>query len=334
MTAFSPASLDTLKMAPNLAVSQHDLIRDMLLDGSLSQVDMAKVAGCSDRTIRNIAANLRMFGRTKAPANGAGRRRRITPPMLAALCDRLIEKPGLYRDEMAVFLYDEFQVLVSLSSISRALASIKWTKKVTQRIANERNTDLRDFYLHKLSAFRSHQLVYVDESGCDKRIGFRRTGWSPLGVAPVEVTRLHRGRRYQILPAYTQDGVLFSKVFQGSTDGEVFEDFIEQLLHHCSPDAVLIMDNASFHHSECIKEMCLRAGVELLYLPPYSPDLNPIEEFFAELKAFIKKQWHEYESSPHQEFGAYLEWCIDVVGERQDSARGHFRHAGVTVEAC
>jgi hypothetical protein len=112
-------------MAPNLAVSQHDLIRDMLLDASLTRADMAKVAGCSDRTIRNIATNLRLFGRTKAPANGAGRRRHITPPMLAALCDQLIEKPGLYRDEIAVFLYNEFEVLVSLSSISRALASIK-----------------------------------------------------------------------------------------------------------------------------------------------------------------------------------------------------------------
>jgi transposase len=162
----------------------------------------------------------------------------------------------------------------------------------------------------------------------------RRASWSPLGVAPVEVSRFHRGRRYHILPAYTQDGVLFSKVFQGSTDGEVFEVFIEQLRHHSSPDAVLIMDNASFHHSERIKEMCLRAGVELLHLPPYSPDLNPIEEFFAKLKAFIKKRWHEYETSPHQGFGAYLEWCIDVVGERQDSARGHLRHAGVTVEKC
>lgn len=69
---------------------------------------MAKVANCSDWTICNIATNLRLFSRTKALANGAGRRWRITLPMLAALCDRLIEKPGLYRDEMAVFLYDEF----------------------------------------------------------------------------------------------------------------------------------------------------------------------------------------------------------------------------------
>jgi len=49
------------------------------------------------------------------------------------------------------------------------------------------------------------------------------------------------------------------------------------------------MDNASFHHTERIKQMCDLAGVKLVYLPPYSPDLNPIEEFFSELKAFIKK---------------------------------------------
>ena len=323
-------------MAPNLALSQHDLIRDMILDGSLTQQQMADVAGCSDRTIRNIATNVRLFGSTRAPANGAGRRRQITPPMLDALIDRLIGKPGLYRDEMAVFLYDEFGILVSVSSIGRALASMKWSKKVTRRIASERNADLRDFYLHKLSEFRSYQLVYIDESGCDKRIGFRRTGWSPLGVAPVEVARFHRDRRHQILPAYTQEGVLCSRVFKGSTDGAVFEDFIEQLLNHCrpypEPNSVLVMDNASFHHSERITQMCDDAGVKLLYLPPYSPDFNPIEEFFAELKAFIKKQWHEFESSPHEEFRAYLEWCVSVVGGREESAKGHFQNAGVTIE--
>ena len=80
--------------------------------------------------------------------------------------------------------------------------------------------------------------------------------------------------------------------------------------------------------------MCLEAGIKLQYLPPpYSPDLNPIEEFFAELKAFIKKQWHEYESSPYQDFRSYLEWCIDVVGGRKDSEKGHFRHASVIIEA-
>jgi hypothetical protein len=55
--------------------------------------------------------------------------------MLAALCEHLLEKPGLYRDEMAVFLYDEFGVLVAVSSISRALADTEWSKKTIRRVA-------------------------------------------------------------------------------------------------------------------------------------------------------------------------------------------------------
>lgn len=78
--------------------------------------------------------------------------------------------------------------------------------------------------------------------------------------------------------------------------------------------------------------MCEEASVTLLYLSPYSPRFNLIEEFFAELKAFIKKNWQVFEEAPGQGFDVFLQWCIDEVGERQDSARGHFRHAGITVE--
>lgn len=124
----------------------------------------------------------------------------------------------------------------------------------------------------------------MDESGCDKRIGLRRKGWSPLGTTPVQVSRFYRDQRYQILPAYAQDGVLLSRVFQGSTDVCFFEDFIEELLQHCGkypePKSVLITDNVSFHLSGRIEHMCRENGVKLVYLPPYSPDLNPIEEFF------------------------------------------------------
>ena len=91
------------------------------------------------------------------------------------------------------------------------------------------------------------------------------------------------------------------------------------------------MDNASFHRSDRIEEMCSDAGVKLVYLPPYSPDLNPIEEFFSELKAFIKRNWVHYEEDTEQGFQTFLGWCIEVVGSRKQSALGHFRHAGVVI---
>jgi transposase len=323
-------------MAPNLAVSQHVLIRDMIVSGSLKTNEMADAAYCSPRAIKRIRSNLRHFGSTKAPFNGRGRPRSITPIMLHALCDHLIEKPDLYLDEMALYLWDEFELPAIKSTISKSLSSIGWSKKAARLVAKERNADLRDFYMYNLLSFQSYHLVFVDESGCDQRIGFRRTGWSPLGVTPVKIARFRREQRYQILPAYTQDGIILARVFQGSTNSTMFEDFIEQLLHHCGrwpePRSVLIMDNASIHRSEKIEQLCADAGVKLVYLPPYSPDLNPIEEFFAELKAFIKKNWKAYEDNPQQGFESFLEWCINIVGGRENSAKGHFRHSGISVE--
>jgi transposase len=323
-------------MAPRLPADRRQLIADMILSGAFKRAQIANVGRCTNRSVRAIASNLRRYGTPNPPPNGAGRRRKITPSMLEALQEYLCQKPGLCQDEMAIMLHDDFGILPSTSGLSRALKDIGWSKKATRHVAQERNADLRDLYVHNLSDFHSWQLIFVDESGCDKRVGFRRRGWSPLGVTPVQITRFHRDRRYQILPAYDQDGIILSRVFQGSTDGAVFEDFIEQLLQHCNPfpqpRSVLIMDNAAFHHSARIKQMCRDAGVLLVYLPPYSPDLNPIEEFFAELKAFIKKQWHEFEGRPCQDFKVFLEWCISVVGSKERSARGHFRHAGVDVE--
>jgi len=118
----------------------------------------------------------------------------------------------------------------------------------------------------------------MDESDCEKRIRFR---------------------------------LILVHVFQGSTDSSVLEDFIEQLLPLCGkwPELklVLVMDNASFHHTKRIEQMCYNAGVKLVYLLLYLPDLDPIEEFFAELKAFIKQNWHNYEENSEQGFDTFLE---------------------------
>jgi hypothetical protein len=93
---------------------------------------------------------------------------------------------------MELFFLDEFDVSVPKSTISDALHRIGWSKKTARQKAKERNPDLRDDYCHLISEFSSYHLVYVDESGCDKRIGIRRTGWSPLGTTPVQVSKFHR----------------------------------------------------------------------------------------------------------------------------------------------
>ena len=139
--------------------------------------------------------------------------------------------------------------------------------------------------------------MFVDESGADSKTGVRKTGWAPCGVAPVSHTLYNWGEmRLNILPAYTINGVLIASVYEGSTNGEGFEFWVANtLLPRCNrfpaERSVVVMDNASFHYSERMRALFDAFGVKLVYLPAYSPDLNPIEGFFGELKAFIRQEW-------------------------------------------
>ncbi len=111
-------------MAPVLAESQHTQIHDMILDDRPT-AKIANDVGCSQRSVFAIKSNIRGFGSTKAPSNGVGRPRSITPPILDALREYLLEKPGLYHDEMVLFVLDKFNTHVTASSIGGALKS-RW----------------------------------------------------------------------------------------------------------------------------------------------------------------------------------------------------------------
>ena len=114
------------------------------------------------------------------------------------------------------------------------------------------------------------------------------------GMRPSRIGGHSRGQTLQVLAAYTEQGVELARVYPGSTNIEVFEDFIRQLLHHCGrwpePKSVILMDNASVHGSRGTKDMWAEAGVRLIKLPPYSPYLNAIEESLSELKAYVRTQ--------------------------------------------
>jgi transposase len=77
---------------------------------------------------------------------------------------------------------------------------------------------------------------------------------------------------------------------EGPTTREVFETYLERLLAPLlEPGQVVVMDNLSSHKGSRVRELIEGKGCELLYLPPYSPDLNPIEEAFAKVKALLRK---------------------------------------------
>ncbi|KAI7762986.1 hypothetical protein LZL87_014405 [Fusarium oxysporum] len=148
-------NISNTSMAPNLAACQHALIHDMILAGFKNAV-IARTANCRASSVARIRTNMRCYGLTKAPPNGVGRSRLLSPPMLTALLDRLAVNPNMYRDEMVEFLEKEFETTISASNISRSLRSARWSRKTARRVAKGRNADLRDYYLYKLSFYRSY----------------------------------------------------------------------------------------------------------------------------------------------------------------------------------
>ena len=99
--------------------------------------------------------------------------------------------------------------------------------------------------------------------------------------------------RFSILPAISLQGVLHLDILTKSWTGIDFQSFVETLLDRMNPfplpNSVLVCDNASAHHFDGLHALVEAHSCRLLYLPPYSPDLNPIEEGFSVMKAWIQK---------------------------------------------
>lgn len=118
----------------------------------------------------------------------------------------------------------------------------------------------------------------------------RRYGRSPRGERVAAAVPHGHWKTSTVLAGLRHDGLVAPCVIDGAINGETFRAYVEQFLAPAlSPGDVVIMDNLSSHKVAGVREAIEAAGAGLLYLPPYSPDLNPIEQVFAKLKACLRK---------------------------------------------
>jgi transposase len=122
------------------------------------------------------------------------------------------------------------------------------------------------------------------------------------------------------------EGIVGAMSVAAATDGSVFHAYLERVLlpelRRVKPDAVLIMDNLAAHKAEAVRALLDGSGFTYRYLPPYSPDLNPIEMAWAKVKSLLRKTAARTVDHLHQALGPVL----DAITEQD--AQGFFRHAG------
>ena len=133
------------------------------------------------------------------------------------------------------------------------------------------------------------RFVFLDETGTATNMT-RRYGRCPKGERLVDATPHGHWKITTFVAGLRSHGLTAPLVLDGPMTGEVFRAYVEQMLApSLAPGDVVVMDNLSAHKVAGVREAIGAAGASLLYLPPYSPDLNPIEQLFAKLKALLRR---------------------------------------------
>lgn len=154
-------------------------------------------------------------------------------------------------------------------------------------------------------------IIYIDESGIDHN-EIKNRSWSPVGKPTTSNQYGYRYKRTTLIAWVKGDMVLAPMRFDGSTNTEVFNIWITDCLcPELKPWDVVVLDNASFHKSEQTRLLIEDRGARLLYLPPYSPDLNPIENYWALLKRYVRKYNTSFDIFYQvlDEFMSREKWC-------------------------
>jgi transposase len=166
--------------------------------------------------------------------------------------------------------------------------------------------------------------VFVDEMGTNTSLS-PVYGWAKKGERAYCSVPRNRGPNTTLLSSMSISGIGPSLAVEGATNREVFETYVERVLApRLRPGQVVVMDNLTAHKGDKVKELIEEQGCELIYLPPYSPDFNPIEEAFSKIKGLVRKS--EARSR---------EALVDAIGKgismvTAEDARGFFAHCGYT----
>jgi len=156
--------------------------------------------------------------------------------------------------------------------------------------AKEQDQVLRQEWRQQIQDVDLSQLVFLEECGVHTAI-HRRYGRAPRGERSVGVVPRNWKHSTTILGALSPHGVQAVMSLEGATDRFAFEAFIEQvLLPTLLPGQVVVMDNLSAHKSAKAQQLVEEAGCSWLFLPPYSPDFNPIEMLWRKFKSDLRRE--------------------------------------------
>jgi transposase len=169
------------------------------------------------------------------------------------------------------------------------------------------------------------RLVFIDEMGTNISLS-ALYAWAPKGERAHCSAPRNRGPNTTLLSSMSVEGMGSSLTVEGVTNATVFEAYVERILApSLEGGQVVVMDNLTAHKGERVRELIEERDCELLYLPPYSPDFNPIEEAFSKIKGMVRKAEARTRGALVEAIGM----ALSAVTARD--ARGFFDHCGYAI---
>lgn len=166
--------------------------------------------------------------------------------------------------------------------------------------------------------------VFLDEMGANTKMA-RLYGWGPKSERVVSSVPFGHWKTTTFLGALRATGLTAPLVIDGPLTGELFQAYVQQqLVPTLQAGDIVVLDNLKCHKHAGVREALKAAGCQLVYLPPYSPDLNPIEQLFAKLKTLLRKHGERTIDALWTRIG-------QLVGEfSPDECLNYLRHCGYT----
>jgi transposase len=166
------------------------------------------------------------------------------------------------------------------------------------------------------------RLIFIDESGAKTNMT-RTRGRAPRGQRVVEQVPHGHWQTTTMIAAIRSSGPCAPAVINGATDSDVFRSYVEHVLvPELRAGDIVVLDNLQAHKAAGVEQMIVSAGATLLYLPPYSPDFNPIENMWSKVKQHLR-------SAAARTYDALLKAIADALAKITVSdCVGFFRHCG------
>ena len=268
---------------------------------------VAKLMRVSTRTVYRYAERFSVTGDVKLFAKKSGPDKEVCDYEKHLIVQLVLSNPGIFLKEISEAIYNITMHWISEATVCRTLRRIGMSRQKMKHFSLVRSESRRKQYLEEMSYLQPEMIVWIDETGCELRNSFRKYGYGLRGLPPQTFHLKLRGKHYSAICILSTEGVEDVYICEEGVTGDVFLDFVRKCLlpilqpfNGQNPNSVVVLDNASVHHVDSVIQTIQSVGALVRFLPPYSPDLNPIEEVFSEVKCFLQANMHLFEATSNR----------------------------------